>query len=55
MLKQKILTPRSDEAMIFIGNFKKRSYISIAKAKNFVSFPFTFVLESPERLMAISS
>jgi hypothetical protein len=37
---------RSDEAMICIGTFKKRSYISIAKAKNFVVFLFTHLSES---------
>ncbi len=38
---------RIDEATIFIGNFKKRLYLSVAKEKNFVVFPFTYVLESP--------
>jgi hypothetical protein len=37
---------RSDEAMICIGNLKKRSYIPVAKAKYFVVFPFTYVSES---------
>jgi hypothetical protein len=32
--------------MIWIGNFKKRSYISIAKVKNFLLLPITYVLES---------
>ncbi len=29
-----------------MGNFKKRLYISVAKTKNFVVFPFIYVLES---------
>jgi hypothetical protein len=29
-----------------LWQFKKRSYISVAKAKNFVVFPFTYLLES---------
>jgi hypothetical protein len=32
--------------MICIGNFKKRSFISVTKAKNLVVFPFTYVSES---------
>ncbi len=40
---------RSDEAIIFIGNFDKNSYISvisIAKPKNFVVFANTYVSRS---------
>ncbi len=40
---------RSDEVMIFIGNFNKNLYISvisIAKPKNFVVFAFTNVSRS---------
>ncbi len=41
---------RSDEAMIFIGNFKKNyfiSLISIAKPKGHVVFAFSYVSDSP--------
>jgi hypothetical protein len=42
---------RSDEAMIWIGNLKKkRSSISVAKAKHFVILPLPYVLESHARL-----
>jgi hypothetical protein len=40
---------RSDEAMIFIGNFDKNLYIfviSVAKSKNFVVFANTYVSRS---------
>jgi hypothetical protein len=37
---------RSNEAMIWIGNLKKRLSISVAKAKYFVVLPLSYVLES---------
>jgi hypothetical protein len=40
---------RSNEAMIFIGNFNKNSYfsvISVAKLKNLIVFAYTFVSKS---------
>jgi hypothetical protein len=43
-------THRSDEAMFFVGNLKKNSFIfviSVAKPKNFVVFTFTYVSRSP--------
>jgi hypothetical protein len=48
---------RSNEAVIFIGNFNKNlciSVISIAKPKNFV-FAYTYVLRNPTVFMAISA
>jgi hypothetical protein len=41
-LNKKILTQRSNQAMICIG---KNRYISVAMLKNFVVFAFTYVLE----------
>jgi hypothetical protein len=41
---------RSDEVMIFIGNFNKNlhiSFISIENPKNFVLFAYTYVSRSP--------
>ncbi len=33
--------------MIFIGRFKYRLHISIARANKFFDFPFTYVSDSP--------
>jgi hypothetical protein len=41
---------RSDVAMICIGNFQKKSCISVismAKPKHFIVFAFTYVSEGP--------
>jgi hypothetical protein len=46
-LTQKLVTHISYEAIISIGNFKKSSYISIPKPKNFAVFAFTYVSKSP--------
>jgi hypothetical protein len=43
--QKKILTQGIDKAMIYLGNFKTNSYISVAKPKNTVVFALTDVSE----------